>query len=169
LSAWLTRGCGFPSSSVGLDAEDVPAHPLLQDGELVPSEANPFDPLPEVLALAYDVARCGGEGSTFLKVESGQMEAALPCHRPGGGTPRGVDVLQLLAPLFRQRAGQRLHRQASARHCAISMALRAPALAFLRKVLTRCPGGWRRGGTRRWPCSLAHPRAAARPSSQAVS
>src|SRR5690606_13749612 len=44
----------------GLDPEDLLAQPLLHGRELVPAVPGRLHPPPEILALAYDVARLGG-------------------------------------------------------------------------------------------------------------
>ena len=86
------------------DPEDVFARPLLGAGEPVPSKALCPDPASEVLALMHDLARRPRKHAAGLKVLADEVEGALPFHGPGGA-PGRVDVLQLLAPLLRQRPG----------------------------------------------------------------
>jgi hypothetical protein len=87
-----------------VDAEDVFAHPLLHGGELVPAEPHRPHPPPEILTLVHDVTRRRRQFAAGFQVLPGEVEGALPFHRPGGA-PGRVDVLQLFAPVFRQGAG----------------------------------------------------------------
>lgn len=67
----------------GLDPEDVLAQPLLCACELLPAESlSPYPP-PQVLAPVHDDARLRRHLAAGLQVLPGEVEGALPLHRPG--------------------------------------------------------------------------------------
>lgn len=96
----------------GFDSEDGFAHPLLHRGEFVPAQSHGLHSASEVFALVYDDARFGGQlTADRLQVQPREVASPLPFDGPDGA-PGRVDLLQLLAPLLRQRSGARLHWQA---------------------------------------------------------